>query len=82
LIHIERMRDGVRRVVEVAYVAGLEGDVISMGNLFAFKYLGENADGTLRGTFEPSPARPRFLSRLEYFGLGNAFLDALTPREK
>lgn len=82
LIHIERMRDGVRRVVEVAYVAGLEGDVISMGNLFAFKYLGENADGTLRGTFEPSPARPRFLSRLEYFGLGTAFLDALTPREK
>lgn len=82
LIHIERMRDGVRRVVEVAYVAGLEGDVISMGNLFAFKYLGENSDGTLRGTFEPSPARPRFLSRLEYFGLGTAFLDALTPREK
>jgi len=82
LIHIERMRDGVRRVVEVAYVAGLEGDMISMGNLFAFKYLGENSDGTLRGTFEPSPARPRFLSRLEYFGLGTAFLDALNPREK
>ena len=34
-------------------------------------------DGTLRGTFEPSPARPRFLTRLEYFGLGNAFLDTL-----
>jgi pilus assembly protein CpaF len=82
LIHIERMRDGVRRVVEVAYVAGLEGDMISMGNLFAFKYIGENSDGTLRGTFEPSPARPRFLKRLEYFGLGDAFLDALNPREK
>src|SRR5439155_21599373 len=77
LIHTERMRDGVRRVVEVAYVAGLEGEMISLGSLFTFKYLGENVDGTLRGRFEPSPARPACLSRLEYFGLGKAFLDTL-----
>ncbi len=82
LIHTERMRDGVRRVVEVAYVAGLEGEVISLGSLFVFKYLGENPDGTLRGTFEASPARPRFLTRLEYFGLGSAFLDTLGPPGK
>jgi pilus assembly protein CpaF len=82
LIHTERMRDGVRRVVEVAYVAGLEGEIISLGNLFVFKYLGENPDGSLRGSFEPSPARPRFLTRLEYFGLANAFLETLGPRGK
>ncbi len=55
VVQTERMRDGVRRVTEVAYVAGLEGEIISFGNLFLFKYLGENADGTLRGTFEPRP---------------------------
>ena len=77
VVHTERMRDGVRRVTEVAYVAGLEGEVILLGNLFVFKFLGENPDGTLQGAFEPSNVRPRFLARLEYFGLGAAFLETL-----
>jgi pilus assembly protein CpaF len=82
LVHTERMRDGVRRVTEVAHVAGLEEEVISLGNLFSFKFLGENADGTLRGSFESTRARPRFLTRLEYFGLASAFLDTLGHQEK
>ena len=77
VVHTERMRDGVRRVTEVVYVAGLEGEVILLGNLFVFKFLGENRDGTLHGTFEPSNVRPRFMTRLEYFGLAEAFLATL-----
>jgi pilus assembly protein CpaF len=50
--------------------------------LFHYKYKGENLDGTLRGTFEATRVRPRFLTRLEYFGLGSAFLDALGPSEQ
>jgi pilus assembly protein CpaF len=79
IIHTERMRDGVRRVTEVVQVAGLEGEIITLGALFTYKYEGENPDGSLRGTFEPTRVRPRFFSRLEYFNLGNAFLEALTP---
>jgi len=79
VVHTERMRDGIRRVTEVVYVAGLEDDVISLGGLFTFKYLGENPDGTLRGSFEATRVRPRFLPRLEYFGLASAFLDTLNP---
>jgi pilus assembly protein CpaF len=78
IIHTERMRDGVRRVTEVMQVAGLEEDVITLGSLFAYKYEGENPDGSLRGTFKPTRVRPRFLPRVEYFGLGGAFLDTLT----
>jgi pilus assembly protein CpaF len=81
VIHTERMRDGVRRVTEVVQVVGLEGDVISLGTLFSYQYKGENLDGTLRGSFEATRVRPRFLPRLEYFGLGAAFLDALGPAE-
>lgn len=77
VIHTERMRDGVRRVTEVVQITGMEEDVIAVGNLFAFKYLGENLDGTLRGNFEGTRVRPRFLPRLEYFGLGAAFMDSL-----
>jgi pilus assembly protein CpaF len=77
IVQTERMRDGVRRVTEVMQVAGLEEDVISLGALFVYQYEGENADGSLRGTFKPTRVRPRFLPRLEYFNLGQAFLETL-----
>jgi pilus assembly protein CpaF len=77
VIQTERMRDGVRRVTEVAEIAGMEEDVISLGTLFGFRYLGENPDGTLKGAFESKAIRPRFLPRLEYYGLGAAFMKAL-----
>jgi pilus assembly protein CpaF len=80
VIHTERMRDGVRRVTEVAQVAGMEEDVILLGNLFTYKYKGENPDGTLDGVFESTPMQPRFLRRLEYFGLASAFLGALNAQ--
>lgn len=77
LVHTERMRDGVRRVTEVMEVVGMEEEVMLLGTLFQYKYAGENEDGSLRGEFEASVVRPRFLARLDYFGLGSAFLDAL-----
>jgi pilus assembly protein CpaF len=77
VIQIERMRDGVRRITEVVSVEGMEGDVISLGSLFSFHYLGENADGTLKGVFESRTMRPRCFPRIEYFGLGDAFMKAL-----
>lgn len=82
LVHTERMRDGVRRVTEVMEVVGLEGDVITLGKLFTYKYDGENPDGTLRGGFEATPVRPQFLPRLAYFGLATKFLKALGVQEK
>jgi len=77
IIQTERMRDGVRRVVEVSQVAGIEEDTILLGSLFDFRYEGEDSDGKLRGTFEAMPVRPRFLTRLEYYGLATPFLECL-----
>jgi pilus assembly protein CpaF len=79
IVQTERMRDGVRRVTEVAEVVGLEEEIISLGTLFAYRYIGENPDGSLKGVFEATGTRPRFFSRLEYFGLGAAFLEAISP---
>jgi pilus assembly protein CpaF len=81
IVQIERMRDGTRRITEVAEVVGLEEETIVMAPLFTLKYAGENADGTLRGTFEASGIRPRFLTRLEYYGHDKAFLEAIAPGE-
>jgi pilus assembly protein CpaF len=77
LIQIERMRDGVRRITQVEEVVGLEGEVITLSSLFSYRYIGENPDGTLKGVFEGRAVRPRFMSRLDYFGLGEAFMKAL-----
>ncbi|RAK55932.1 CpaF family protein [Phenylobacterium soli] len=78
IVQTERMRDGVRRVTEVYEVTGMEGDIISLGSLFNYRYVGENPDGTLKGVFESHPVRPRFYRRLDYFGLGEAFMKALS----
>ena len=75
IIQIERMRDGVRRVVDVAAVSGIDDETLEAASLFSYRYLGENSDGSLRGHFESSAVRPRFLHRLEYYGLGEDFLD-------
>ncbi|MHB8887046.1 MAG: CpaF family protein [Methylovirgula sp.] len=82
VVHTERMRDGVRRVTEVVEVVGLEGDMMTLGTLFTYKYRGENSDGTLQGSFEAIPTRPKFLHRIAYFGLAPAFLQALGVRDE
>lgn len=82
VVHTERMRDGVRRVTEVVQVVGMEEEILSLGSLFTYRYRGENVDGSLRGDFEATRVRPRFLPRLEYFGLGSAFLETLGRPEK
>jgi pilus assembly protein CpaF len=80
IVQVERMRDGTRRVTELTEIVGMEEDVITLATLFSFKYDGENADGTIKGSFEATGTRPRFLSRLEYYGLGAAFLKAIAPK--
>ena len=77
IVQIERMRDGVRRVTQVTEVVGLEGDVITMNDLFTFEYEGENRDGTLLGKFVPAPVRPYFVKRAAYFGLERPLMAAM-----
>src|SRR5215472_1466954 len=78
IVQISRMRDGVRRVTNVTEVVGMEGDVITTQELFAFHYEGEATDGRLKGRFESSGLRPHFTQRAEYYGLDRALLEAMT----
>ncbi len=68
IIQVSRMRDGQRRVTFVSEVVGMESDVITMQDLFAFKTKGEKADGSLDGGFAWSGIMPRFLRRVAYYG--------------
>ncbi|WPB83913.1 CpaF family protein [Sediminicoccus rosea] len=77
IIQVERMRDGGRRVSQVSEVRGLEGEVITMNDIFAFEYQGEDSTGRIRGRWNSPAIRPGFYERLEYFGLGEAWMRAL-----
>ncbi|MGH6994949.1 MAG: CpaF family protein [Stellaceae bacterium] len=77
IMQISRMRDGIRRVVAITEIVGMEGDVITTQDLFAFQYEGQMPDGSLKGTFMSSGLRPHFITRAEYYGLDRALLEAV-----
>jgi len=77
VVHLERMRDGIRRVQNIAEIAGVEGDIIAMRELFTFHYRGERRDGTIEGEFRSTRTRPDFVSRAARFGLDKELLDVI-----
>jgi pilus assembly protein CpaF len=77
IVQVSRMRDGVRRITSVMEVVGMEGDVITTQELFSYNFEGENADGSLRGSFKPAGLRPHFTPKAEYFGLDKPLLEAV-----
>ena len=77
IVQVSRMRDGIRRITNIVEVVGMEGDVITTQELFAFNFQGEDKAGRLRGDFTSSGVRPHFMPRAEYFGLERALLEAV-----
>jgi pilus assembly protein CpaF len=68
VVHQERMRDGSRKVVNITEVAGMEGDVVTMTDIFAFEQTGiEN--GKIMGRLRPTGLRPHFMDKLEGAGI-------------
>ncbi len=64
VVHQERFRDGSRRVVSVAEVQGMEGDVITVAEIFSFQQTGYE-NGKVIGRLMPTGLRPKFMERLE-----------------
>jgi pilus assembly protein CpaF len=77
VVQIDRMRDGVRRIQSISEITGLEGDVVTIHDLFTFNYAGETREGLLEGAFEPCRARPYLLQRATQFGLEQRLLESL-----
>ena len=77
IIQVERMRDGVRRVTQISEICNLEGDVITMNDIVRFEFAREDTQGRIVGTYKSLHAISAFVDRLEYFGLHQAWNDAL-----
>lgn len=69
IVQISRMRDGRRRITHVTEVVGMEGDVITLQDLFSFVPDGKvDKDGNVLGRFKWSGIIPRFIRRVAYWG--------------
>jgi pilus assembly protein CpaF len=77
IVQISRMRDGMRRITNIMEVVGMEGDVITTQELYAFEFEGEDAQGNVKGTFKSTGLRPHFLPKASYFGLDRALMEAM-----
>ncbi len=68
VVHQDRMRDGTRKIVNVTEVSGMEGDVITMTDMFVFEQTGiEN--GKIVGRLRPTGLRPKFMEQIEASGI-------------
>lgn len=68
IIHEDRMRDGTRKVVNITEVSGMEGDVITMTDIFVFEQSGFEG-GKIIGRLRPTGLRPKFMEKIESSGI-------------
>jgi pilus assembly protein CpaF len=68
VVHQERFRDGTRKVVNITEVSGMEGDVITLTDLFVFEQTGYS-NGKVVGRLKPTGLRPKFIDKIEAAGI-------------
>src|SRR4051812_10818370 len=64
-----RLNDGSRRVTSISEISGMEGDIITMQDIFVFEKVGLNAEGRVRGRFRAPGIRPKCWERLRGAGI-------------
>ena len=69
VVQIARMRDGSRKIINISEVTGMEGDIITMQDLFRFEQQGIDSYGRLRGEFVSEGLRPMCSEKLELNGI-------------
>jgi pilus assembly protein CpaF len=68
VVQIARLADGTRKVVSVSELSGMEGEVVTMQDVFTFERKGISETGAVRGAFRATGVRPKFADRLAAAG--------------
>ncbi|MBI5295005.1 MAG: CpaF family protein [Chloroflexi bacterium] len=68
IVHQSRMRDGTRKVTHITEVSGMEGEVITLTDLFVYEQTGIE-DGRIMGRLRPTGLRPKFMDKIESSGI-------------
>ena len=77
IVQVSRMRDGSRRITYISEITGMEGDVITMQDLFTAEVTGESADGKLVVDYKNHGLRPHCLPKAAYFGLEKQMMEVM-----
>jgi pilus assembly protein CpaF len=63
------MSDGTRKLVNISEITGMEGETVTMQDIFVFKKMGIGENGAVLGEFVPTGIRPKFTERLVAVGV-------------
>lgn len=77
IVQVARMRDGMRRVISITEVVGMEGDVVVTQELFRYKYHSDDARGMMQGVYEYQGLRPACHEKLREYGFEKVVMEAL-----
>jgi pilus assembly protein CpaF len=70
IVHLTRLRDGTRRITHITEVQGMEGDVITLQDIFLFDFgMGVDEHGRFRGHLKATGVRPKFTEKLADLGI-------------
>jgi len=69
VVQVARLTDGTRRIVSISEITGMEGEMITMQEIFLFERTGVDAAGKVIGSFRTTGIRPRFAERLKQYGM-------------
>jgi pilus assembly protein CpaF len=69
VIQVSRLSDGRRKLTSLSEITGMEGDVITMQEIFRFRQTGVSPEGQVQGHFEATGIRPRFIDQLTAHGI-------------
>jgi pilus assembly protein CpaF len=64
-----RLIDGRRKIISIQEITGMEGEVVTMQEIFGFRQTGMGPDGSVEGYFQATGVRPKFADRLQSFGI-------------
>jgi pilus assembly protein CpaF len=69
VIQASRLSDGTRKIMSVSEVVGMEGEIVTMQDIFLFERVGIGEKGKVLGRFRPTGIRPKFAERLKHSGI-------------
>jgi len=82
IVQAQRLRDGSRKITHISEIVGMEGEVVTLQDVFVYEITGEDKNGKLVGKHKYSGLRPKFYERARYFGKERELVTALEAAEQ
>ncbi|HPG56446.1 MAG TPA: CpaF family protein, partial [Candidatus Wallbacteria bacterium] len=79
IVQASRLRDGSRKITHITEVVGMEGEVVTLQDIFVFREEGRDNMGRIAGRIVPTGIRPKFMSKFEEEGIklpADIFMDS------